>query len=112
MDTERLCWEARVGFGRAPPQDVAGEQRMSWELEEELEGEEESGEEAVEEPQEEDDEEEKEEEEDERASDTLLQELDRDCGETRKKISVIEEKQSEKTEKKGESNTEMRLTEN
>ena len=46
MDTERLCWEARGGFGR-----VAEEQRsarQSEEEEEELEGVRESGEETEE----------------------------------------------------------------
>lgn len=65
MDTERLWWEAGAGFGRAPPQDVAGEQRSVRQSEPEGVGE--SGEEAAEE-QGEDEEEEK-------ASDTLLQEL-------------------------------------
>lgn len=52
MDTERLWWEARVGLGRAPPQDAAGEQRSvrrSEEEEEELEGIGESREEVAEE---------------------------------------------------------------
>ncbi|TNN41313.1 hypothetical protein EYF80_048516 [Liparis tanakae] len=75
MDTERLWWEAGVGFGEAAPQDVAGEQRSARQeeeaaAEEELKGE--SGEEAAEERGEE---EEDEDEEEEKASDTLLQEL-------------------------------------
>lgn len=72
MDTERLWWEARVGFGRAPPQDVADELRSVRQSEEELEGVGESGEEAAEEQG---DDEEEEDEEEEKASDTLLQEL-------------------------------------
>lgn len=74
MDTERLWWEASAGFGRAPPQDAAGQQRSVWqsEEEEELEGVGQSGEEAAEEQGED---EEEEDEEEEKASDTLLQEL-------------------------------------
>lgn len=49
MDTERLWWEARVGLGRAPPQDAAGEQRSVRRSEEELEGIGESREEVAEE---------------------------------------------------------------
>lgn len=66
MDTERLWWEASAGFGRAPPQDVAGEQKSVRQSEEEPEGVGQSGEEAAEEQGED---------EDEKASDTLLQEL-------------------------------------
>lgn len=72
MDTERLWWEDTVGFGRAPPQDVAGGQGSVWQSEEELEGVKESGEEAAEEQGEDEDDEDEEEE---KASDTLLQEL-------------------------------------
>lgn len=72
MDTERLWWEAREGFGRAPPQGAAGEQRSVRQSEEEPEGVAESGEEAAEEHGED---EEEEDEEEEKASDTLLQEL-------------------------------------
>lgn len=72
MDTERLWWQDREGFGRAPLQDMDSEQRSVWQSEEELEGEGESGEEAAEEQGEDEAEEDEEEE---KASDTLLHEL-------------------------------------
>lgn len=74
MDTERLWWEARVGFERALPQEAVGTPWSIWQSEEALEGVGESEEDSTEE-------EEKEEEDGEewKASDTLLQELWNDC---------------------------------
>lgn len=80
IDTERLWWEARRGFGRAPPPNTATEHTSVRQSEEEPEGEErESGEDTAEEQG--DDEEDEDEEEEENASDTLLHELWKDCRE-------------------------------
>lgn len=86
MDTERLWWEARVGFGRAPPQDVAGELGSVRRSGEALEGVGESGNEEPGVDEEEEDEEE------ENTSDTLLQELWKDCreGETKTRKNIDE----------------------
>lgn len=81
MDTERLWWEA---FGRAPLHDEDGEHMSAWQSEDETEGVGESGDEAAEEQGEDEEEEDKEE----KASDTLLHELWKDCGEDDREIET------------------------
>lgn len=82
IDTERLWWEARRGFGRAPPANMAAEHTSVRQSEEEPEGEErESGVDTAEGQGDDEEDEDDEEEEEEKASDTLLQELWKDCRE-------------------------------